>query len=138
MYPGTILGVSILEWQTTFVFTGAVSTGVTISLACSHLSVNGMETTVTLPSASTLIEASHSTYFTLRLFATTSTLEINREMLEFTVKPDTIYGGDNVRFCRTNNGQTSTNCSKAVRVEQRASSHCLGGPTSVFAETDYN
>ena len=51
-----------------------------------------METTVTFPSITTLIEASHSTSVTLQLPATTTTLEISAESFEFTVSPDTIYG----------------------------------------------
>ena len=73
-----------------------------------------METTVTFPSITTLIEASDSTSVSLQLPAATTTLEIGAESFEFTVSPDTIYGHDNVRFCGTNNLQTLTNNLEAV------------------------
>ena len=92
LYPGTILELSIPEQQTTFTFTSAISTEITIPPERTHLTVNGMETTVTFPSITTLIEASHSTSVTLQLPATTTTLEISAESFEFTVSPDTIYG----------------------------------------------
>ena len=124
LYPGTILEVSIPERQTTFVFTSAISTEVVIPPEHTHLIVAGMETTVTFPSLTTLIEASHSAYFTLQLPATTTTLEIGGETFEFTVNPDTIYGDDSVRFCGTNNGQTLTSPSEAV-----LSGPCIVGTT---------
>ena len=114
LYPGTILELSIPEQQTTFTFTSAISTEITIPPERTHLTVNGMETTVTFPSITTLIEASHSTSVTLQLPATTTTLEISAESFEFTLSPDTIYGHDNVRFCGTNNLQTLTNNLEAV------------------------
>ena len=58
MYPGTLLELSIPERQTTFIFTGAVSTEVTIPPERTYLTVDGVETVVDLPGLTTLIEAS--------------------------------------------------------------------------------
>ena len=120
-YPGTLLELSIPERQTTFIFTGAVSTEVTIPPERTHLTVDGVETAVDLPGLTTLIEASSSTSITIQLPATKTTLEIGAETFGFTVRPDTIYGYGNVRFCGTKNAQTLTNRWGAV----------LGGPCIV-------
>ena len=121
MYPGTLLELSIPEQQTTFIFTGAVSTEVAIPPERTHLTVDGIETAVDLPGLTTLIETSESTSVTFQLLATTTTLEIGAETFGFTVRPDTIYGYGNVRFCGTKNAQTLTNRWGAV----------LGGPCIV-------
>ena len=121
IYPGTLLELSIPERQTTFIFTGAVSTKVTIPPERTYLTVDGGETVVDLPGLTTLIETSESTSVTLQLPATTTTLEIGAETFGFTVRPDTIYGYGNVRFCGTNYAHTLTSHWRAV----------LGGPCIV-------
>ena len=121
IYPGTLLELSIPERQTTFIFTGAVSTEVAIPPERTHLTVDGVETCINLPGLTTLIEASSSTSITIQLPATKTTLEIGAETFGFTIRPDTIYGYGNVRFCGTNNAQTLTNHWRAV----------LGGPCIV-------
>lgn len=104
---------SVPEQQTTFIFTDAVSTEVTTPPEHTHLIVNAMATTVTLPSFTTLTEASGSTSATLQVPATTTAVEIGLETFVFTASPVTIYKEDNIRFCGTYNLQMLTDHPKA-------------------------
>ena len=107
-YPGTTLSLSFPSRQTAFIFSGAVSTEITIPPEHTHVTVDGIETAVDLPGFTTTIEVTDSTNVIVQLPEVTTTRKIYPETFEFTVHADIIHGVNGIKFCGTDEAQILT------------------------------
>ena len=113
-FESTTLSLSIPSRQTAFVFSGAVSTEITIPSEHTHVTVNGVETAVDLPGLTTTIEASDYTNIIVNLPEVTTEVVIPMETTEFTFSTYEA-GGDDTKTCGPYTlaaaaGQTSDHC----------------------------
>ena len=113
-FESTTLSLSIPSRQTAFVFSGAVSTEITIPSEHTHVTVNGVETAIDLPGLTTTIEASDYTNIIVNLPEVTTEVVIPMETTEFTFSTYEA-GGDDTKTCGPYTlaaaaGQTSDHC----------------------------
>ena len=93
-FESTTLSLSIPSRQTAFVFSGAVSTEITIPSEHTHVTVNGVETAIDLPGLTTTIEASDYTNIIVNLPEVTTEVVIPMETTEFTFSTYDVSGDD--------------------------------------------
>ena len=83
-FSETTLSLSFSSRQTAFVFSGAVSTEITLPSEHTHVTVDGIETAVDLPGLTTTIEVTDSTNVILQLPAVSTEVTVAEETYEFT------------------------------------------------------
>ena len=83
-FPSTTLTLSLPARQTAFIFSGAVSTEITLPSEHTHVTVNGVETAVDLPGLTTTIEATDSTNVIVQLSEVTTEVVFTEETYAFT------------------------------------------------------
>ena len=83
-FPSTTLTLSLPARSTAFIFSGAVSTEITLPSEHTHVTVDGIETAVDLPGLVTTIEVSDSTNVILQLPEVTTGVTIAEETYAFT------------------------------------------------------
>ena len=107
VYSGTTVELSFPARQTAFVFTGAVSSDITIPSEHTHFTVNGIETAIDLPGLTTTIGVSEATNVIVSLPAVTTSLELSAETYVFSAITDSVVtdnGG--TKYCGTFTDQT--------------------------------
>ena len=112
-YPGTTLFLSFPPRQSAFVFTGEATTEVVIPPEHTHLTIDGLETSVNMPGLTTTITVSSASNVIVQLPEVTTELEFTAESYVFSVTIDTIDGNDSVRFCGVDDAQILTDRRKA-------------------------
>ena len=83
-FPETTLALSLPARSTAFIFSGAVSTEITLPSEHTHVTVDGIETAVDLPGLVTTIEVSDSTNVIIQLPEVTTDVTISEETYVFT------------------------------------------------------
>ena len=83
-FPETTLSLSFSERQTAFIFSGEVTTEITIPSEHTHVTVNGVETAVDLPGLTTTLTVSDSTNVIVQLPAVSTEVTVTEETYEFT------------------------------------------------------
>ena len=84
VFPSTTLTLSLPPRSTAFIFTGAVSTEITLPSEHTHVIVDGIETAVDLPGLTTTIEATDSTNVIVQLPEVTTEVAVAEETYAFT------------------------------------------------------
>ena len=100
-FPSTTLTLSLPARQTAFIFSGAVSTEITLPSEHTHVTVNGVETAVDLPGLTTTIEATDSTNVIVQLSEVTTEVVFTEETYAFTWQTYQIAGGNSKSICGT-------------------------------------
>ena len=85
--------------QTAFIFTGAVSTEITLPSEHTHVTVDGIETAVDLPGLTTTIEATDSTNVIVQLPEVTTEVVFTEETYTFTWQTYQISGDNSKSIC---------------------------------------
>ena len=100
-FPSTTLTLSLPARQTAFIFSGAVSTEITLPSEHTHVTVNGVETAVDLPGLTTTIEATDSTNVIVQLSEVTTEVVFTEETYAFTWQTYQIAGDNSKSICGT-------------------------------------
>ena len=108
VYSGTTLELTYDSRETSFTFSGAVSTEITIPSQHTHVTINGMETAVDLPGLTTVIEVSDSTNLAVTLPAVTTTMDVPAETYTLTLTADTINEVNGKTYCGFNTDDAQT------------------------------
>ena len=98
-FPSTTLTLSLPARQTAFIFTGAVSTGITLPSEHTHVTVDGIETAVDLPGLTTTIEATDSTNVIVQLPEVTTEVVFAEETYAFTWQTYHISDDNSKNIC---------------------------------------
>ena len=93
-FPSTILSLSFPSRQSAFIFSGAVSTEITIPSEHTHVTVDGIETAVDLPGFTTTIEVTDTTNVIVQLPEVTTEVTITEETYAFTWMTYQVGGED--------------------------------------------
>ena len=93
-FPATTLSLSFPSRQSAFIFSGAVSTEITIPSEHTHVTVDGIETAVDLPGFTTTIEVTDTTNVIVQLPEVTTEVTIAEETYAFTWMTYQIGGED--------------------------------------------
>ena len=83
-FPETTLSLSFPSRQSAFIFSGAVSTEITIPSEHTHVTVDGIETYVNLPGLTTTIEVTDTTNVIVQLPEVTTEVVVTEETYAFT------------------------------------------------------
>ena len=100
-FPSTTLTLSLPARQTAFIFTGAVSTEITLPSEHTHVTVDGIETAVDLPGLTTTIEATDSTNVIVQLPEVTTEVVFTEETYAFTWQTYQISDDNSKNICGT-------------------------------------
>ena len=100
-FPSTTLTLSLPARQTAFIFSGAVSTEITLPSEHTHVTVNGVETAVDLPGLTTTIEATDSTNVIVQLSEVTTEVVFTEETYAFTWQTYQISDDNSKSICGT-------------------------------------
>ena len=100
-FPATTLSLSFSERQTAFIFSGAVSTEITIPTEHTHVTVDGIETYVNLPGLTTTLTVSDSTNVIVQLPAVSTEVIVTEETYEFTWQTYQISDDNSKSICGT-------------------------------------
>ena len=98
-FPSTTLTLSLPARQTAFIFSGAVSTEITLPSEHTHVTVDGIETAVDLPGITTTIEATDSTNVIVQLPEVTTEVVFTEETYTFTWQTYQISGDNSKSIC---------------------------------------
>ena len=93
-FPETTLSLSFSSRQTAFIFSGEVTTEITIPSEHTHVTVNGVETAVDLPGLTTTLTVSDSTNVIVQLPAVSTEVTVTEETYEFTWMTYQVGGED--------------------------------------------
>ena len=100
-FPSTTITLSLPARQTAFIFTGAVSTEITLPSEHTHVTVDGIETAVDLPGLTTTIEATDSTNVIVQLPEVTTEVVFTEETYAFTWQTYQISDDNSKNICGT-------------------------------------
>ena len=100
-FPSPTITLSLPARQTAFIFTGAVSTEITLPSEHTHVTVDGIETAVDLPGLTTTIEATDSTNVIVQLPEVTTEVVFTEETYAFTWQTYQISDDNSKNICGT-------------------------------------